>query len=292
MATATAAATTNSASIVQLSHATQPCATVVTSTASEWSIALPSLCGEGIVTAGEQCDDGATNGGDSCCSATCQLVDTDGDRVCDALDDCPALSNWAQVDTDADELGDACDPCLNVAGARNMTVTSKVTLRKINSDGNSSNDGLQITGEFINATAFGVLDPSIDGMRVVVTGADGTAKVDVRLDGGTFGGNGTRGWKRNRTGTTWTYLDKTATPKNGITKVIVQDRTRKAPNQVKVKITGKNGTYPFVPGDVPIKATVVLGGQAASAAGQCGETAFAPADCGFDGSMSKLRCER
>ena len=266
--------------------------TVLTSSASQWSIALPSVCGDGIVTAGEQCDDGAANGTDNCCSATCQVVDTDGDRVCDAMDNCPTLPNWAQVDTDNDELGDACDPCSNVAGTRNMTVRSTVTVSKINSDGDLANDRLQISGEFINRTAFAALDLSIDGARVVIMSAGGTTKVDVTLDGGTFGGRGTRGWKVNINGTKWTYQDKTGTPKNGITKMVIQDRSKKAPNQVKLTVTGKNGTYPIVSGDEPIKATVVLGGQAASMAGQCGETALAPADCKFNGSGSKLSCKQ
>lgn len=38
-------------------------------------------------------------------------VDTDGDGVDDAVDNCPATSNSDQVDTDSDGLGDACDPC-------------------------------------------------------------------------------------------------------------------------------------------------------------------------------------
>ena len=266
--------------------------TVLASSASRWSIVLPSVCGDGIVTAGEQCDDGAANGSDNCCSAACQLVDTDGDGVCDAMDNCPTVPNWAQVDTDEDEPGDACDPCINVAGARNMTVASKVTVSKINSDGDPANDRLQITGEFISPTTFAVLDPSINGAQVVVTSAGGTTKVDVTLDAGAFGGKGTRGWKVNSNGTKWTYQDKTGTPKNGITKMVIQDRSKKTANQVKVTVTGKNGTYPIVSGDEPIKATVVLGGQAASMAGRCGETTFAPADCSFNGSGNKLSCRQ
>lgn len=38
------------------------------------------------------------------------LVDSDGDGVRDALDDCPELPNPVQGDLDADGRGDACDP--------------------------------------------------------------------------------------------------------------------------------------------------------------------------------------
>lgn len=36
-------------------------------------------------------------------------VDTDGDTIPDATDNCPAVSNVTQVNTDADSMGDACD---------------------------------------------------------------------------------------------------------------------------------------------------------------------------------------
>ncbi len=37
--------------------------------------------------------------------------DADGDGVCDAIDNCPNVSNVSQVDTDGDSFGDACDNC-------------------------------------------------------------------------------------------------------------------------------------------------------------------------------------
>jgi Thrombospondin type 3 repeat len=35
--------------------------------------------------------------------------DTDGDGVCDKVDNCPLVANAAQTDSDGDGLGDACD---------------------------------------------------------------------------------------------------------------------------------------------------------------------------------------
>ncbi len=38
-------------------------------------------------------------------------ADTDGDGICDDLDNCPLTANPAQSDLDADGVGDACDNC-------------------------------------------------------------------------------------------------------------------------------------------------------------------------------------
>jgi hypothetical protein len=91
--------------------------------------------------------------------------------------------------------------------------------------------------------------------------------------------------------TKWTFLDKTGAPVIGITKMSIQDINAKTPNGVKFKVTGKDGTYPVVPADVPIKATAVLGAAASSTAGECGETLFTSGNCKFNGTMDKLTCK-
>jgi hypothetical protein len=48
-------------------------------------------------------------------------VDTDGDGIDDAADNCPAKSNPDQHDEDGDHVGDACDPCPQVANATTDT---------------------------------------------------------------------------------------------------------------------------------------------------------------------------
>ncbi len=43
------------------------------------------------------------------------LVDTDGDGICDADDNCPQTANADQADADEDGVGDVCDNCPNTA---------------------------------------------------------------------------------------------------------------------------------------------------------------------------------
>ena len=44
-------------------------------------------------------------------------VDSDGDGVCDADDNCPINANPDQADSDQDGVGDACDNCVSTPNA-------------------------------------------------------------------------------------------------------------------------------------------------------------------------------
>ncbi|MGB0589739.1 MAG: lamin tail domain-containing protein [Myxococcota bacterium] len=66
-------------------------------------------CGDGAIQPGEQCDDENGIEGDGC-EPDCTLsVDSDGDAVFDAVDNCPFLMNADQLDSDGDQIGDPCD---------------------------------------------------------------------------------------------------------------------------------------------------------------------------------------
>ncbi|MFA6392276.1 MAG: SdrD B-like domain-containing protein [Patescibacteria group bacterium] len=70
-------------------------------------------------------NDGQSNEGDITCFSAmvgatdpeCNIdvicTDTDGDEICDEVDNCPLVANPDQTDTDNDGVGDVCDNCVN-----------------------------------------------------------------------------------------------------------------------------------------------------------------------------------
>ena len=78
------------------------------------SLAMVGAAGACAVDA--DCDDGiACNGAETCnpdtltCDPGTPSPDTDGDGVCDAVDNCPLLANPTQQDTNLNAIGDACE---------------------------------------------------------------------------------------------------------------------------------------------------------------------------------------
>jgi len=191
-------------------------------------------------------------------------------------------------DRDGDDVLDALDTCTNPFGMQDLVVKPKLLLKKINTDVVVGNDRLLISGEFGlgDDTDFSNLDPIANGVRVLLDTEAGETAVDIVIPGGAY--DGVAGWKVNGSATTYKFIDKTKPPiYDGINKVQIQDRSNKVPKRIKVKVKGKDGTYPVVSGDEPVKGTVVVGD---AALGECTETAFVLADCKFNGKANVLKC--
>lgn len=86
--------------------------------------------------------------------------DDDGDGVCNALDNCPALANPDQADLDGDTQGDVCDD------ADTELNTTKLTLKR---DSSATNDSSSIKGkgDFFTSPPVDVLTAAAGiGIRV------------------------------------------------------------------------------------------------------------------------------
>lgn len=144
------------------------------------------------------------------------------------------------------------------------------------------------TAAFPGALPTPPLDLANLGMRLqlVDVGAGSTVLLDQTIPGGLVGTQcGPKdGWKTNKTSTSHSYKNKTnqvpggcvAGSAHGITKASAKDLTAKLKG-VKFSVKGANGTYSPVTG--PLRMTVVLGGAAESAAGQCGRQEFTALQC-------------
>jgi len=184
----------------------------------------PTGCGNGRATGGEACDDGVANGTDDCCSATCTPVDGDGDGICDARDACTAPA----------------------ATAAKLVVSGLIT---------STGDRLAVSGRLALPTPVDPpLDPSTNGVRVLVTDASAHTVFDATVPGGA-------GWRTNGSGTVWKYTALT-----GIVSLKVQMRGAFA----RVALKGKGVLFSGLPASAPLAATVFLH-PTDDAARECGE---------------------
>jgi hypothetical protein len=224
-------------------------------------------CGDGIVQGecGEACDDGGANGSDLCCSTSCQLVDSDGDGVCDRD-----------------------DPCTSPAPMSKPRIVLRRLLTPV------GDDTLKFTGHAVLRFPFApALDPRAHGVRVRLTDRTSTI-LDVALASGPYIDPPGVGWKVNVRGTVWTYVNHTATPPGGIFHVVITNRSTRTPGLVSFTVEGKAGSYAVAAGALPLGGMIILEPPAATT-GQCTEATFPGPKptprCAFNTSGSMLTCK-
>ena len=106
--------------------------------------------------------------------------------------------------------------------------------------------------------SFSELTPLADGVRVVLVSDDGTQRLDAMVPAGAYNTTTKVGWKLSGNQKTWTFVDKSATPVNGITQVVINNKnTTRTPRGVKITVKGKKSTYPVISTDTPIQAVVI-----------------------------------
>lgn len=100
--------------------------------------------------------DGAEpNGGMQTCLAVAGAVDTDGDGIPDASDNCTLVANADQRDTNGDGFGNICDPDLNDNGFVNAADQAILRSRLGTADPDADLDGNGV----VNAADIGILRP-------------------------------------------------------------------------------------------------------------------------------------
>jgi len=101
-------------------------------------------------------------------------IDSDGDGVCDDVDNCPAADNPNQEDRDGDGVGDVCDNCPDTPNANQDpgACTSQVVLCDVDGDGDIDRADLSLISRSRNQPASGPDDPRDANGDGVITPAD------------------------------------------------------------------------------------------------------------------------
>lgn len=165
---------------------------------------------------------------------------------------------------------------------------ARLFLKKL--DTAPGDDTLLFKGELTVPTPFNpALDPVGSGAALVVEDSTGARLLDVTLPGGDYDRATKTGWQAARSGTSWRYVNKSATPPGGISLLTIRDLSSKQPGLLRVRAVGKRGSYPVDPANLPLTGLLVLDPPTA-ATGQCGIATFAaPQGCTSDGKSVKCK---
>jgi hypothetical protein len=219
----------------------------------------------------------------SACPGDTGSPDSDGDGFCDAVDNCDG-SPGAQVDDDGDGIGNACDPCNNVLDV--ASTKSKLVVQKLNTP--PGDDKFTYGGQAI-VPPTPAIDPIANGARVVLSDKDGLVLLDAIVPGGAYDKITKLGWKVNKKGDAWTYVNRGPNPIAGVTGIAFR-KSGSAPNLYKWTVRGKNASLAVTPASVPLGGTFVIDSPTAET-GQCAETSFITASCRFNPPASSVTCK-
>jgi hypothetical protein len=170
----------------------------------------------------------------------------------------------------------------------------KAKVRVARNDLPAGDEKLTLKGELVVSTVPAI-NPIANGFSFDIVDRDtGVVLISRVVPGGASPGSGVPGWTVNSAQTRWTFKDSTGFFADGITKVIVKDKSNRTPGLFQVKVKGKDGAFRFTKEKVEL--VFVLGGPAQAAAGQCGTRPFSVStapkpNCKLSSSGKSIRCK-
>jgi hypothetical protein len=244
------------------------------------------------------CNDSNACTVDTCVAGTCVFTPGNAGAVCrpvagpcDVAETCTGTSATCPTDSVAGAIvvcrssTGACDPVEHCDGSTvacpadvnscGVCPTSQpVTIPKLIIAGLQPPPGderLRFKGEIVLPFPFSpALNPTVNGVRFIIQNGAGATLSDTTIPGGAFDTNTLQGWIT--IGPRWIFLHK-GKGVSGIRKVVIKDRSNHSPGLLKFSISAKKASYSVLPGDLPVKALLVLDPPTATS-GQCGRATF------------------
>jgi hypothetical protein len=212
-------------------------------------------CGDGTVDPNEQCGEPGLACGDPCTTCSgCTCITPPpvcGDAVVCGAEECE--------DDGQCGAGEVCSGC----ACENAPVcASGIAITKASLKMRVAPPSFRVQGEAVIPKPWSGVDPIANGLRVVVDATSGAGGLDVALPGGAV-------WKRNRSGTQWTYTDR-AGAVGGIRKAVLKDRSKTQSGLVRLTVQGKPAGLVLSP-STATRTTFVVG-----AASECASLVWNP----------------
>ncbi len=147
---------------------------------------------------------------------------------------------------------------------------SDAAIRITRIDTPPGDDALAFNGRMVIAHPFGpTLDPITYGVGIAITDQVGTSVLNATIPGGDYDPVTKTGWRVSSTGKRWRYINKSSSPANGITSVVIKNLSSRQPGLIAFSIKGRHGNYAVAPPAVSLIGTLVLDPPTAET-GQCG----------------------
>ena len=154
-------------------------------------------------------------------------------------------------------------------------VINRSKVRISRNDNPVGDEKLTAKGEFVLTALAPPIDPLNNGFTIdIIDSTTSTVLVTRFVPPGATAGGSAPGWKVNNAGNKWVFKDRNNALGLGIKRVVVKDRSSKAPGLFKVVVKGKDGDFQVMQEDIEVVFT--LGGSAQQAADQCATRDFNP----------------